>query len=400
MLQQLRRMNEEETFRCVPVVGQALAARVQIAITSGLVDLNRCLKQATVRRLIVEQLIRMWRDAGHPDFQGISMDRVKGQLQKLAPTDKPTVPPDVLPLVEEGESEDDLYAGVDKAATPAERLVSEEALLRDMERSRPLVLVPQRDSDANKDVAQSRLHAWSQVSRLDICTSSDLQPQFCTSYIPRVFNLTLPRCVGGPDFRGQARYRRPCDAPRLSLDSFTSMISSRVEAQMRWDWDFIPSIWSLCFASKVNLGMTLAIRRALRRTGADEVSDRDIGAATAQIYKLLWEGEYQDGAGRRCKINGDVSKISNIVGLSSLQKAILQKYHYLSTKLSGTRQIRRAINHVIFSSRVIYRCPIFIDAEREAFRLMHPNDALSTQRSWHDEQLCCGLRTMDRFRRS
>ncbi len=44
MLQQLRRMNEEETFRCVPVVGEALAARVQIAIASGLVDLNRCLK--------------------------------------------------------------------------------------------------------------------------------------------------------------------------------------------------------------------------------------------------------------------------------------------------------------------------------------------------------------------
>ena len=50
--------------------GEALAARVPLQMNAGLVDLNRLVKQATVGRHIVVQLIRMWRDAGHQDYKG------------------------------------------------------------------------------------------------------------------------------------------------------------------------------------------------------------------------------------------------------------------------------------------------------------------------------------------
>ena len=53
--------------------------------------------------------------------------------------DEPTIPPDILPLVED-EDESELYAGVDKAATPAERPSSAAALARDLDRARPLIL--------------------------------------------------------------------------------------------------------------------------------------------------------------------------------------------------------------------------------------------------------------------
>ena len=56
MVQQLENMEHNEAYRCVPMSGEARAAHVQI-------------KPATVGRHVVVQLIRMWRDAGHPDYK-------------------------------------------------------------------------------------------------------------------------------------------------------------------------------------------------------------------------------------------------------------------------------------------------------------------------------------------
>ena len=86
MVNQLEEM-DKEVYRSFPLSGEALAARVQVQITSGLRDLNKLVKQATVRRHIVEQLIRMWRDRGHPDYQGAFRDRSFFQrLHYLSPT--------------------------------------------------------------------------------------------------------------------------------------------------------------------------------------------------------------------------------------------------------------------------------------------------------------------------
>ena len=92
MVKQLEKMEHDEAYRCVPLTGEALVARVQIQMQGGLVELNRLIKQATLRRHIVVQLIRMWRDAGHPDyrhaFQGEAFYR---RLQSLSPTDEAAV---------------------------------------------------------------------------------------------------------------------------------------------------------------------------------------------------------------------------------------------------------------------------------------------------------------------
>ena len=76
LLTQLQKMEAEEIQISLPVLGAVLAARVRISITSGLIDLNKLLRHATVRRNIVVQLIRMQRDARHPDFRNVNMDAV------------------------------------------------------------------------------------------------------------------------------------------------------------------------------------------------------------------------------------------------------------------------------------------------------------------------------------
>ena len=77
ILEQLEKSGTETPLISLPVVGAVLAARVRVTIAAGLVDLNKLLRQATVRRNVVEQLIRMRKEGGHPDYQQVNMQEVK-----------------------------------------------------------------------------------------------------------------------------------------------------------------------------------------------------------------------------------------------------------------------------------------------------------------------------------
>ena len=207
MLQQLHDMDEASVLVALPHTGATLADMVKIHISSGLVELNKHLKQVTVRRHVVVQLIRLFRDAGHSDYKHLNMREVQQKAQLLADSDDPSIPHGLEEVLDE--EEDDVIcreAGVDKAATPAERIRSAAELERTMERTRPNILLSQRDSDARKEVEASRASAFSTFSELDLRTGSTLLDQFQGSYIPRVFHMTLPWCVGGPDLRGRTRF--------------------------------------------------------------------------------------------------------------------------------------------------------------------------------------------------
>ena len=357
---QLELMDKGEVVVSLPITGSILASRVRVSISSGLVDLNKYIKQATVRRNVVVQLIRMLHDSGHPDYRQVNMREVEMKSLELADSNDATIPTCLRELLQENE-DDDKEIGTDKAATPAERVSNEQEFTRAMDRGRPQLLVNQRDSDAQRNVDESRLGALSSIAELELKTGSELIGQFVTSYIPRVFNITLPWMVGGPDFPRQARFRRTCeDAPALSLDAFTSMMAARVEGQFRWDWDMNPGLNSLMFASKANTCMSMSLKRALRRGGPAGEDDAKVGAAAARIFHLLWHGEYLDSSGRRLPMRGDISKITQIIGLTQTEAALLKNYQFMSSKIPGTRQIRRSLNHIVFSSRVVYGCPVFM----------------------------------------
>ena len=187
-----------------------------------------------------------------------------------------------------------MYAGVDKAATPAERPKSTAALTRDLDRSRPLLLYTQRDSDSNKDIMASRAHAINAVAQMNIATSSSLIPQFHSTYLPRVFRLAMPHLVGDPDFPGQSHPRRKKNehAPILNFGAWLEMMACNCCSQIRWDWDIIPGAWSLHFASEVNTSMTVGLKRALRRGGADDVTNAKLEQSLHNIYRKLHDGEY------------------------------------------------------------------------------------------------------------
>ena len=66
----------------LPIVGQALAARVQVEVQGGLMSISNVLKQATVRRDIVVRLIMMFHDLGHPDYFGLRRATIEAKARK------------------------------------------------------------------------------------------------------------------------------------------------------------------------------------------------------------------------------------------------------------------------------------------------------------------------------
>ena len=91
-LEQLEAMDANETTVALLVLGEVLQPRVRLSITSGLVDLNNYMKRATVRRDVVVQVVRMHRDAGHPDYQHLDMQDVRQRARRRAPTNDPAIP--------------------------------------------------------------------------------------------------------------------------------------------------------------------------------------------------------------------------------------------------------------------------------------------------------------------
>ena len=323
------------------------------------------MREITVRRDIVVQLIEMHRKAGDERNKNLNMEEVRKKARELAATTEPTIPNGLEQVLGEDLGEDFADLEMDKAATPAERLFSQEDLQRNLARTRPQVLLPERDSDAKKNVASSRCSAFSNFSTLALQTGSNLLDQFQSKYIPQVFNVSLPWCVGGPDLDNRTRYRRgdynAKDVPIFSLDAFTAMLPCRVESQIAWDFELLPGVWSLRFASQVNLGTSLAIKRALQKGQHDNSAQEDIGKAAARIYELLAKGKYkQPGSDKLLPINGDLSKLSCAVDITQTQQALLRNYMFMSGKLAGTRQIRREINHLTFSAQVVYGLPVFL----------------------------------------
>ena len=65
-----------------------LATKVRIHISSGWVSLNKHIKEATVRRNVVVQLIRMHQQIGHEDYRHLNMDAVQERARLLADTDE------------------------------------------------------------------------------------------------------------------------------------------------------------------------------------------------------------------------------------------------------------------------------------------------------------------------
>jgi len=332
---QLAELDCREMPTVLPHTGATLAAIVKVRVKHGLIDFNKYLKDATVRRQVVVELIRRLKESGDEDYADQNMDAVRCRAQSLADTDEATIPKGILEMLDTDATDgngDPNDLATDKAATPAERPTTSKHLAEHMHQLRPNVLFVQRDTDALKKVESSRIAALAQQAcpELHLTVGSTLINQFEGDYIPRVFKLTFPWRIGGPDLFNRVRPRRPEGAPRVTLNMYTAMIARRVEAQLRMDQHLFPAVWSLCFATQVNTKASLAMRRNLQAGQHAEEQESKLGAHTQALYGLLHRGQYIDDDGKRKPIAGDISKLVKAANLTHQQKALLHNYYFMS----------------------------------------------------------------------
>ena len=106
--------------------------------------------------------------------------------------------------------------------------------------------------------------------------------------------------------------------------------------------------------------MTLSINRHMKSGGGDEINDTTTHTNIQSIFRNIECGEIQHPDGTRVPVNGDVSQISRILGLSSQEKALLRNFQFMFANIAGTRQMRRCVGHIIKSFMIIYGCPVFM----------------------------------------
>ena len=223
LLDIVRELDEVDQTRAtvaLPHTGKVLVAIVQIHISGSLHGITKYIKQATVRKEIVQRLIILQADSGNRAYESYRSDGtgnadelkdMKERLRDLNRTDRygKVVAGEMGPIADFDithflDGQEDLVEDleINKAATPAEVPREAPKVFNDR---RPNVLVLQRDSDSQKTVDENRGSALLRHASLDVRTSSTLIPQFRSKYITRVFPFTLRQFHCGPDFRGQER---------------------------------------------------------------------------------------------------------------------------------------------------------------------------------------------------
>ena len=70
---------------------------------------------------------------------------------------------------------------------------------------------------------------------------------------------------------------------------------------------------------------------------ADKETDESIGVAAKMIFQFLWDAEYFAENGQRRPVRGDISKLTQLIGLSSPERAVVENYNLMSSSLPGTR---------------------------------------------------------------
>ena len=71
-------------------------------------------------------------------------------------------------------------------------------------------------------------------------------------------------------------------------------------------------------------------------------------------------GNYKDMNGQMRPVQGDMTKIRHVPGLTDAAKRLLQNIEHTSRKIPGTQEVRRMMRFEIEGYRIKYGVPIFV----------------------------------------
>ncbi|CAE7431406.1 anks1b [Symbiodinium sp. CCMP2592] len=333
----------------LPRTGKALAEVARVLLKTNKTgktsetEIKTLLHQATVRRDVVVNLIHDMQRLGHPAFQHLRMADVREAASQLP---EGGVPPEVLKIIS-GLSEDDETAHKlqpQKAAAPTD------APEQDMQRAgaifadqRARAVVPEGCSTDREDqnaVATAALNDLQTQLRsneenekvletMEVRTGNILVDQFQPLYFATAFSFCFAHGTACPDVQnsnstagnrasaqGRRRDKNP-EAPQVQIFEWATAMQRRAETQFRRDWSFGFTLWNYLFRTMVNTqGNAFIYSVADENHESRALTTKEILEGQKQIQQKLLRGQYLDINNQLKPINGDLTKLRFVPGLS------------------------------------------------------------------------------------
>ena len=146
----------------------------------------------------------------------------------------------------------------------------------------------------------------------------------------------------------------------VDVFDFTTALPRRIERHIRSSWTLIPAIRNLSFRYHILHAASVAYKHKI--DDADMLAEhaQELTAAVKEVYDHMERGYYTTLTGQRRRINHDLSKVRQAVGLSNKANLLLRNLAYVTSKQCGTQEVRKSIGNALLGARWIYGEPLFV----------------------------------------
>ena len=171
---------------------------------------------------------------------------------------------------------------------------------------------------------------------------------------------------GAPGERPRGKPRRQAgnpDAPSVDIREWATAMARRVETQFRRDWSFGFTLWNYLFRTLVNLqknASMYAVPDPKAKGGRRMLTNEEIAEGSLEIMNRLHNGLYTDITGALKPVNGDMTKLRHVPGLSLAAQKVLCNTEARTRHLPGTHEIRKIMRHHTNAFRVLWGTALFI----------------------------------------
>lgn len=335
---------------------------------------------------VVVDLILDMKKLGHPSFVKLVDKEVQEKAIQL-PEDG--VPPEVVQIFKEELGSDDVPLDSklqpQKAATPCEApehdLASAGAVFS-TQRPRTVVAEGEARCDAHQadELALENMITElgsdgirSGLQTFEVRAGNQLIDMFRACYWAIAFCFLFKHATAEPDVVNSAateeeqakaisrRRKGNGDAPDVAIQAWGSAILRQAASQFRRDWNFAPALWNFLFRTRVNqLPNSNAYIHMNDADGQRAMTPTEIEHGAQEIYRKLRQGVYVDVNNQNKAVNGDLSKLRYVPGLSAAAQKLLGNAEARTKTIPGTHAVRSTMRHQTHAYRVNYGLAIFI----------------------------------------
>ena len=235
--------------------------------------------------------------------------------------------------------------------------------------TKPNAVVLENSSQAEFDVNAQQVEAIQHLAgrirkeRVEVRTGNVMIDKCVPWYFSVVFGFIFTYQAGMmdmPSFVKHSRYRRSADAPRIEAADWVRAMSRRVESSVSRDWTFGFVAWNDLFRSSVNLSHSLyAYERKDGKATSANCTPASLEKGAIEVARALW-GKYKDVSKNLKPVNGDMTKVRYVSGLSESAQVLLNNIEHASRKLPGTQETRRLMRFQTQAFRIKHGTPLLI----------------------------------------